>query len=120
MLSFGYTLLMYDIYTALSNEGLHPYFGFLHALKNHHPALASDLMEEWRAVLVDAMVLSLVSHHEVWTEHFAAMKEDEPGIILTIAMWRGSTPIAVRSPIRRGSMHRHCLRKMRRCMSRLR
>ena len=83
MLSFGYTLLMYDIYTALSNEGLHPYFGFLHALKNHHPALASDLMEEWRAVLVDAMVLSLVSHHEVRTEHFAAMKEDEPGIILT-------------------------------------
>ena len=83
MLSLGYTLLMYDVYTALSNEGLHPYFGFLHALKNHHPALASDLMEEWRAVLVDSMVLSLVTHHEIRLEHFAAMKEDAPGIILT-------------------------------------
>lgn len=52
MLSFGYTLLMYDLYTAVTGEGLHPYFGFLHAVKNRHPALASDLMEEWRAVLI--------------------------------------------------------------------
>lgn len=59
MLSFGYTLLMYDIYTALSNEGLHPYFGFLHAVKNRHPALASDLMEEWRAILIDPHTDSL-------------------------------------------------------------
>lgn len=32
------------------------------------------------AVLVDAMVLSLVSHHEIRRGHFAAMKEDEPSI----------------------------------------
>ena len=75
---------MYDIYTALSNEGLHPYFGFLHAVKNRHPALASDLMEEWRAVLIDAMTLSLVHHHEIKQEHFApAEDEDTPGIFLT-------------------------------------
>ncbi|WP_315003546.1 CRISPR-associated endonuclease Cas1 [uncultured Selenomonas sp.] len=84
MLSFGYTLLMYDIYTALSNEGLHPYFGFLHAVKNRHPALASDLMEEWRAALIDAMTLSLVHHHEIKQEHFSpAESEDTPGIFLT-------------------------------------
>ena len=75
---------MYDIYTALSNEGLHPYFGFLHAMKNRHPALASDLMEEWRAVIVDAMTLSLVHHHEIKLEHFSpAEDEDTPGIFLT-------------------------------------
>lgn len=34
------------------------------------------------AVLVDAMVLSLVSHHEIRRGHFAAMKEDEPSILL--------------------------------------
>ena len=84
MLSFGYTLLMYDIYTAVTGEGLHPYFGFLHAVKNRHPALASDLMEEWRAVLIDAMTLSLVHHHEIKQEHFApAEDEDTPGIFLT-------------------------------------
>ena len=83
MLSFGYTLLMYDVYTSLTNEGLHPYFGFLHALKNHHPALASDLMEEWRAVLVDSMVLSLVNHHEIRTDHFVRADDGAPGIFLT-------------------------------------
>lgn len=84
MLSFGYTLLMYDIYTVLHNEGLHPYFGFLHALKKGHPALASDLMEEWRAVLVDSMVLSLVHHHEIKPEHFKRSMDDAAGgIFLT-------------------------------------
>lgn len=82
MLSFGYTLLMYDMYTAISNQGLHPYFGFLHALKNHHPALASDLMEEWRPVIVDSMALSLVHHHEITAEHFQRSPERE-GIYLT-------------------------------------
>lgn len=82
MLSLGYTLLMYDEYTAISNQGFHPYFGFLHALKNHHPALASDLMEEWRAVIVDSMVLSLISHHEILPEHFIR-SEDGVGVFLT-------------------------------------
>ncbi len=83
MLSFGYTLLMYEIYTAVANEGLSPYFGFLHALKNRHPALASDLMEEWRSVLIDSMVLSLVNHHEIKLEHFTPREDGEPGIYLT-------------------------------------
>lgn len=75
MLSFGYTLLMYEIYTALINQGLHPYFGFLHALKNHHPALASDLMEEWRSVIVDSMVMSIVHRHEIAEDLFTANEE---------------------------------------------
>lgn len=82
MLSLGYTLLMYDIYTAISNQGLHPYFGFLHALKNHHPALASDLMEEWRAPIVDSLSLSLLHHHEIGPEHFEPA-EDGDGIFMT-------------------------------------
>ena len=82
MLSFGYTLLMYEIYTAVEGMGLNPYFGYLHALKNHHPALASDLMEEWRAVIVDSMVLGLVHHKEIKAEHFF-IKDDRPGIFLS-------------------------------------
>ena len=82
MLSFGYTLLMYDLYTAIVNQGLHPYFGFLHALKNHHPALASDLMEEWRPALIDTMVLSLIRRNEIRPEHFE-QDEDSEGVFLT-------------------------------------
>lgn len=70
IISFGYTLLFYEVYTALTNAGLHPYFGFLHALKQHHPALASDLMEEWRPALIDSLAMSLVNHHQLLPEHF--------------------------------------------------
>ena len=61
MLSYGYTLLMYEIYTIISKHGLYPYFGFMHRPKRGHPALASDLMEEWRPVIVDAFVLHLAN-----------------------------------------------------------
>lgn len=81
MLSFGYTLLMYEIYTAVQNHGLNPYFGFMHKLKNHHPALVSDLMEEWRAVIVDSMALSLIHHHEILAEHFY-INEETSGVYM--------------------------------------
>lgn len=77
MLSFGYTLLMYDFYNAILNCGLHPYVGFLHALRNGHPALASDLMEPWRPAVVDSFSASLVTHHEIRPEHFR--KDEETG-----------------------------------------
>ena len=38
-------------------RGLNPYFGLLHKDREKHPTLASDLVEEWRAVLVDATVI---------------------------------------------------------------
>ncbi|MBB5335493.1 CRISPR-associated endonuclease Cas1 [Pectinatus brassicae] len=82
MLSFGYTLVMYELYTAIENNGLHPYFGFMHALKNHHPALASDLLEEWRSVIVDSMVLGLIQHSEIKIEHFQK-SETNGGVYLT-------------------------------------
>lgn len=61
LLSFGYTLLVYEIYTSLTHKGLSPFVGFMHRLKNGHPALASDLMEEWRPLIVDSLVLKLVN-----------------------------------------------------------
>lgn len=70
MLSLGYTLLMYEIYGELENRGLNPYVGFLHQDRERHPTLASDIMEEWRPVLVDAVVLSLIQGHEISIEEF--------------------------------------------------
>jgi CRISPR-associated protein Cas1 len=57
LLSFAYTLLMYDVYTAAVNRGLNPYASFLHSIRRGHPALCSDLMEEWRAILADSLAL---------------------------------------------------------------
>ncbi len=81
MLSFGYTLMMYDFYTAIRNLGLHPYVGFLHALKNGHPALASDLMEPWRPALIDSICMAMVLKGEIKKEHFEAA-DDGQGVYL--------------------------------------
>ena len=82
MLSFGYTLLHNEIYTATVTCGLHPYFGSLHALKNGHAALVSDLLEEWRAPIIDSMVWALIQHREIRPEHFEK-HAGKKGIYLT-------------------------------------
>lgn len=70
LLSFGYTILLYEIYTACINKGLNPYVAFFHTDKHKHPALCSDLMEEWRPVLVDTLCLALVNRGTLTSEHF--------------------------------------------------
>ena len=61
LLSFGYSLLLNEIYTSITHKGLNPYIGVMHRIRNGHPALASDLMEEWRPLMVDSMVLKLIN-----------------------------------------------------------
>jgi CRISPR-associated protein Cas1 len=61
LLSFGYTLLFYNIYALSRARGLSPYVGMLHALRQGHPALCSDLIEELRAPVVDSLVTTLLN-----------------------------------------------------------
>lgn len=82
MLSFGYTLLMYEIFGEIENRGLTPYSGFLHKDNERHPTLASDLMEEWRPVIVDSTVLSLIQGNEISVEDFVR-NEQNGGVYLT-------------------------------------
>jgi CRISPR-associated protein Cas1 len=83
LLSFGYTLLLYEIYTAISNKGLHPYCSFLHKIRRGHPALCSDLIEEWRPVIVDSLVMNLVQNGSINSEDFLLPDETTGGIYLT-------------------------------------
>ena len=73
---------MNEIYGKLEAKGLNPYFGFMHSDREKHPTLASDLMEEWRAVLIDATALSILNGHELKREDFYT-NIDEPGVFLT-------------------------------------
>lgn len=61
LISLGYSILMNEIYNILEVHGLNPYFGFLHKDDEHHPTLCSDLMEEWRPVIVDTIAMSLIN-----------------------------------------------------------
>ncbi|HEY1553726.1 MAG TPA: type I-C CRISPR-associated endonuclease Cas1c [Kofleriaceae bacterium] len=60
MLSFGYSLLSADCQSAAQAAGLDPAVGFLHVERSGRPALALDLMEELRPVVVDRLVVSSV------------------------------------------------------------
>lgn len=82
MLSLGYSIVLNEIYGKIENAGLNPYFGIIHQDSEKHPTLASDLMEEWRVVIVDSMVMSLVNGHEIFLEHFIE-EPSQAGVYLT-------------------------------------
>lgn len=62
LLSYGYTLLLHQAAAGLQTVGLDPYVGFLHSAQYSKPALALDLMEEFRGPVVDSVVLTLVNN----------------------------------------------------------
>ena len=80
LISYGYTIIFNEIYGKIEKHGLNPYFGFLHSDDENHPTLCSDLMEEWRPVIVDSLVMSLINGHEILKEHFNIT--DEGGVYL--------------------------------------
>jgi CRISPR-associated protein Cas1 len=61
LLSFGYSLLMHDVQSAVNIVGFDPYLGYLHTERYGRPSLALDLMEEFRPLVVDAMVLATIN-----------------------------------------------------------
>ena len=71
LLSFLYTLLAHDCKGALESVGLDPQIGFLHALRSGRPSLALDLMEEFRAPLVDRFAISLVNLKQIKRDGFS-------------------------------------------------
>ena len=81
IISFGYTLLHYEIFTIVVSKGLNPYAAFMHSDKHKHPALCSDLMEEWRAVLVDSLAIALLNNNKIKKENFD-FNEENGGVYL--------------------------------------
>jgi CRISP-associated protein Cas1 len=61
LLSFGYSLLGHDVQGAVNIVGFDPYLGYLHCERYGRPSLALDLMEEFRPLIVDAVVLSAIN-----------------------------------------------------------
>jgi CRISPR-associated protein Cas1 len=68
MLSLSYTLLYNRMASHLNMIGLDPYQGFFHAAKHGHAALASDLIEEFRPLIADALVLKLLRRKQIKPE----------------------------------------------------
>ncbi|MCC6629131.1 MAG: CRISPR-associated endonuclease Cas1 [Chloroflexi bacterium] len=60
MLSFGYALLTGVATTAARTVGFDPHLGYLHAMRYGRESLALDLIEEFRPIVVDALVVALI------------------------------------------------------------
>ncbi len=83
MLSLLYTVVGQDISGALQGVGLDPQIGFLHADRPGRDSLAQDILEEFRAYLVDRLVLSLINRQQIKASDFecevsGAVKLKEP------------------------------------------
>ena len=76
MLSFGYSLLFNNLFSMARLHRLHPYVGFLHADKPQHPALISDLIEEFRT-LIDGMVIGIINKRLIGLHEFTTLRHED-------------------------------------------
>jgi CRISPR-associated protein Cas1 len=83
LLSFAYALLQGQVMAAVHVAGLDPYVGFLHEPHHGQPALVLDLMEEFRPLVADNLVLAVINNREVqvgdFTESLGAFRLSEAG-----------------------------------------
>lgn len=70
LLSYGYVILTAQVASVVAGVGFDPYIGFLHASRYGKPALALDLMEEFRPIIVDSVVLSLLNNRQLAQRDF--------------------------------------------------
>lgn len=79
MLSFAYALTTNMCVAALESVGLDAYVGFLHTDRPGRCSLALDLIEEFRSVLCDRFVLTLINKRMIDS---GAFDEKEDGAVL--------------------------------------
>lgn len=71
LLSFLYSLLTKEVTATVFTIGFDPYLGFFHRPRFGRPALALDLAEEFRPLVADSTVLTLINNGEIKPSHFA-------------------------------------------------
>lgn len=80
MLSYAYTLLTYEMESALETVGLDPYVGFLHTDRPGRVSLALDMIEELRPYMAERFVISLINRKQISPKGFIV--KESGGIIM--------------------------------------
>lgn len=117
LLSFGYTLLTRQMEWAVWAVGLDPYLGFLHRAEYNRPSLALDLVEPFRPILVDSLVLRCLNNGILRPDHFEEDPEGpypvrlgEEGRALFLREWEGRLNLELTHPATEERMdYRRCL-----------
>jgi len=82
LLSFGYTILTHNVESAVRAVGLDPYLGFLHQIAYNRPSLALDMVEEFRPIIVDSVVLRCLNNQIILPSHFTTNPEGTYPVLL--------------------------------------
>lgn len=72
-LNLCYGLLTADVLRAVVACGLDPHAGFLHSSGRNKPALALDLVEEFRSPVADSVVVNAFNNGEIRSRDFATV-----------------------------------------------
>ena len=86
LLSLGYVILSQEIRTLLESVGFDPFLGVYHELKSQRPSLALDVLEPFRAVLIDRLVLRLANLGRLKPRHFTG--DEGRGYLLERSGWK--------------------------------
>lgn len=70
MLSLAYSILSKELTGIAYSTGLDPFLGFFHSPRYGRPALALDMMEEFRPLIADSVVITLINRGEVGAQDF--------------------------------------------------
>src|SRR5712692_5664864 len=89
LLSFGYSLLTNKVASAVQLVGFDHFVGYLHSSFYGRPALALDLVEEFRPIIVDSVVLNMLNHRMLSADDFVVelgayrLKQERREVFLT-------------------------------------
>ena len=103
MLSFAYSLLAGMCGSALEAVGLDSYVGFFHTDRPGRISLALDIMEEFRSVMADRFVLTLINKKIMKPEYF--MKKENGAVIMNdegrkvfLSTWQAKKQETIKHP----------------------
>src|SRR6266516_1956312 len=89
LLSFGYSLLTNKVASAVQLVGFDHFVGYLHSSFYGRPALALDLVEEFRPIIVDSVVLTMFNRRMLALNDFVVelgayrLKDEQRNIFFT-------------------------------------
>ncbi|MCS6846976.1 MAG: CRISPR-associated endonuclease Cas1 [Anaerolineae bacterium] len=106
LLSLGYALLQKDMTAAVRVVGMDAYLGCFHTVQYGRPSLVLDLMEEFRPLVVDRLVLQLVNQGRIARRDFVQEPTDQKPVVVTeaalkrvIAAYESHVTSTVRYPL---------------------
>jgi len=126
LLSLGYTLLAQAVESAVLAVGMDPYLGLLHGVEYGRPSLALDLVEEFRHIVVDSIVLRVCNERLIGHANFSRQDDPQRPVLLDdegrrrfLAEWEARLAVEFTHPLRgEKTNYRRCFELQAREMAR--